>query len=199
MEKLIAWFANFIYKWNKRRLRNKVALLQSNLENQGSWTLSFELCHMILTTIGDSYFDDLTRSEVDSFTVTLWSYDIDKILQHLGEVVTHLETIALNNSSASRGFNGEPLPSINTRKYSDEVGEYSLGKLISLSKEINTTKILYHRILKDTHRICEILYTEKISEVKMGYVDRMSKKVLEDTFELTTALTSLAVGEETNE
>lgn len=196
MNKIIAWFADFIYRWNKRRLRNKVNLLQATLSNQGDWTLSFELCHMILTTIGDSYFDEIDRQQLDQQTVTLWASDVDQILKHLKEIVAHLETIVLNNSSASRGFNGEQLPAIDTRKYSTETVEYSLGRLIALSKEAKTLKQLNKLIKTDLARICEILYTEKISEVRMSYIDRMSKKVLDDIFELATAMTALAVGED---
>lgn len=185
------WYAQFI-------LGRKILLLNRSIDS-GQHTLSFRLCHMILTSIPPSLIAAVTSKDARDASLTLRCSELLRIFKHLDECAEYLEVQA-HNTGLKAGEHLKRYTPIGTRDYPYDWGEYSMGWLMAEHVPKLSTVELYEELLKRIGRIVNAVPDDvELHESVQSYFDRMSQVVLEDCYSLICKLVGLSLNARTQE
>ena len=195
MNKFSQWLtfvmSRWLLKWRARQLSHRLLEINDAIEN-GQEELSFNLCHMILTSIPLGLIALVDRESEFKESCTLRCLDVDRILAHLDQGIAYIEIEQYNNG-LDVGIRRKPYQMIETRNYPTEWGEYSFGSILCSTKKRYTSAELYAALLARIGKILNLLNEKPLHNTQQSYYDRMMHVVLEDCFVLISRLVGLSL------
>lgn len=189
------WYSRIILWRQQYSLSRKIILLNRAVD-AGELELSFDLCHMILTSIPPSLLDNITRHDELDESVVLRCGDVWRIIRHLDEIALYIEVQLHNDKIESDGTRKNYAP-IGTRSYPADWEEFIVGTLFMDATPRMNSASAYAEILARVGRILNLQSDRALHESHQSYLDRMSHVVLEDCHSLICKLVGLSLNART--
>ena len=189
MEYLFRLYAKLLWQYRIYRLKYNLVKLERTTAHKAEWTLTFELCHMILSTIPRDMLEDITRGFELNREVTLHCTDLNHYQQSLVYVIDVFHA----NAEFRKGSPKYGSIHLTRLKYDIDSHDTTMGMLFVDSESIKSSLKLYDWLDEQLMRLMNIERLKYLDEGDLSYIDRVSFPVLQDMFTLCTALAQIAI------
>lgn len=191
MEKLLRFYYQLLWKFKVYRLKFNLAKLERSLGHKAEWVLSYELCHMILSTIPRDMLQDITRGFELNQEVELICNDLTHYQQSLVYVIDVIRaTISFNNDHNMRNYDATTFGRF---KYGVETRASTLGMLFVESETTKSTLELYDWLFEQLQRLMQMDRQKHLKDTDITYIERKSHVVLQDLFVLCMVIVQVAI------
>ncbi len=191
MEKFIRWLNELMRRYRVWRLGHDLTRLERRLTNTDQWVVSFELCHMILTTIPRDMLLNIPRNVEFECAINLSVKMLDDYINCMDIMINCMQK-TIDYRKGVDGVTGTGYIMLERHLVDATTVDFSIGMLLVDSEEIKTTVQLYDYLLKTTGRILK-MERSYLKESDHSYIDRRGGRFVDDLFVLSTALARLAM------